>query len=118
MIRKLFKFDPIGSSSCHKAFWRVINLVVVSSTMAVAGLAFFTYGFTMVGTCVEIGLPQILIIVFFFPISSKSLNFLVTNSSKYMRFHQGLQLHGHMHFYSKEVGVYYFSDCKYERGNF
>lgn len=75
IIRKLCKFDHVGSSSCHKAFWMVINLIVVASTMAIVGLTFFTYGFTMVGTCVEIGLLQILIIVFFFPISLKSLNF-------------------------------------------
>ncbi|GLJ21639.1 hypothetical protein SUGI_0402940 [Cryptomeria japonica] len=93
MIRKLCKFDPVGSSSFHKAFWRVINLVTVASTMAVVGLTFFTYGFTVVGTCVEIDMPQILIIVFFFSLYLRRVSILVIESSKYMWFHQGLQSH-------------------------
>ena len=45
--------------------YRLINPVVVTPTVAAVGLAFFSYGFPVVGSCVEIGIPQILVVVFF-----------------------------------------------------
>lgn len=44
---------------------RLINPVVVAPTVAAVGLSFFPYGFPLVGTCIEIGVPQIVVIVFF-----------------------------------------------------
>ena len=44
---------------------RAINPVVVAPTVTAVGLAFFAYGFPVVGTCVEIGIPQFLVVVFF-----------------------------------------------------
>ncbi|MCO5555268.1 hypothetical protein L7F22_008813 [Adiantum nelumboides] len=55
----------LGYSGLMKIFVRLINPVVVAPTVAAVGLSFFTYGFPVVGTCVEIGIPQIVIIVFF-----------------------------------------------------
>ncbi|MCO5550931.1 hypothetical protein L7F22_004425 [Adiantum nelumboides] len=55
----------LGYSGLMKIFVRLINPVVVAPTVAAVGLSFFTYGFPVVGTCVEIGVPQIVIIVFF-----------------------------------------------------
>jgi nucleobase transporter 1/2 len=52
--------------------YRSINPVVVAPTVAAVGLAFFAYGFPVVGTCVEIGIPQVLIIVFFALVSDLS----------------------------------------------
>jgi hypothetical protein len=55
--------------------------VVVAPTVAAVGLAFFAYGFPMVGTCVEIGIPQVLVIVFFALVSafSATLLYIVCN---------------------------------------
>ena len=44
---------------------RVIHPVVVAPTVAAVGLAFFAYGFPVVGRCVEIGIPQLLLLVLF-----------------------------------------------------
>lgn len=55
----------LGYSGLMSILLRLINPVVVMPTIAAVGLAFFTYGFPLVGACVEIGIPQILIVVFF-----------------------------------------------------
>lgn len=39
--------------------------MVVAPTVAAVGLSFFAYGFPVVGTCVGIGIPQILLLVIF-----------------------------------------------------
>ena len=39
--------------------------MVVTATVAAVGLAFFTYGFPVIGSCLEIGLPQILVVLMF-----------------------------------------------------
>lgn len=47
-------------------FWsRLINPVVVAPTVAAVGLSFYSYGFPQVGTCLEIGAVQILLVVIF-----------------------------------------------------
>jgi hypothetical protein len=43
----------------------LINPVVVSPTIAAVGLSFFSYGFPLVGTCIEIGAVQILVVIVF-----------------------------------------------------
>ncbi|THG12707.1 hypothetical protein TEA_026834 [Camellia sinensis var. sinensis] len=43
----------------------LINPVVVAPTVAAVGLAFFSYGFPQAGSCVEISLPQILLVLIF-----------------------------------------------------
>lgn len=43
----------------------MINPVVVSPTIAAVGLSFFSYGFPLVGTCIEIGAVQILVVIVF-----------------------------------------------------
>lgn len=55
----------LGYSGLMSVFLRLINPVVVTPTVAAVGLAFFTYGFPVVGSCVEIGIPQILVVIFF-----------------------------------------------------
>nr|CAD1817846.1 unnamed protein product [Ananas comosus var. bracteatus] len=44
---------------------KLINPVVVSPTIAAIGLSFFSYGFTKVGACLEIGLLQIFLVIVF-----------------------------------------------------
>ncbi|KAJ7533788.1 hypothetical protein O6H91_13G065000 [Diphasiastrum complanatum] len=55
----------VGYSGLMSILIRLINPVVVAPTVAAIGLAFFSYGFPVVGSCVEIGIPQILILLFF-----------------------------------------------------
>ncbi|CAM6073178.1 unnamed protein product [Sphagnum tenellum] len=64
IISSLFQ-ALLGYSGLFSILLRSINPVVVAPTVAAVGLAFFAYGFPVVGTCVEIGIPQVLIIVFF-----------------------------------------------------
>ena len=47
---------------------------MVTPTVAAVGLAFFSYGFPVVGSCVEIGIPQILVVVFFALVRSMVLH--------------------------------------------
>lgn len=44
---------------------RLINPVVVAPTVAAVGLAFFSYGFPQAGSCVEISIPQIVLLLVF-----------------------------------------------------
>ncbi|KAG6541030.1 hypothetical protein Mapa_017603 [Marchantia paleacea] len=64
IISSLFQI-VVGYSGLMALLLRAINPVVVAPTVAAVGLAFFTYGFPYVGTCVEIGIPQILVVLIF-----------------------------------------------------
>lgn len=55
----------MGYSGLMSILLRLINPVVVSPTVAAVGLSFFSYGFPQVGTCLEIGVVQILLVVLF-----------------------------------------------------
>ncbi|XP_059307397.1 nucleobase-ascorbate transporter 11 [Lycium ferocissimum] len=55
----------LGYSGLMSLLLRLINPVVVAPTVAAVGLAFFSYGFPQAGGCVEISLPQILLILIF-----------------------------------------------------
>ncbi|WOL03469.1 hypothetical protein Cni_G12189 [Canna indica] len=55
----------IGYTGVMSLLLRLINPVVLSPTIAAVGLSFFSYGFTQVGNCVEIGMVQILLVVIF-----------------------------------------------------
>jgi nucleobase transporter 1/2 len=52
-------------SVCLYSFFRLINPVVVAPTLAAVGLSFYSYGFPRVGTCLEIGVVQILLVIMF-----------------------------------------------------
>ena len=45
--------------------YMLINPVVVAPTIAAVGLSFYSYGFPLVGKCIEIGVVQILLVVIF-----------------------------------------------------
>lgn len=60
----------MGFSGLMSLFLRLINPVVVAPTIGVVGLAFFSYGFPEAGTCVEISLPQILLVLIFSLVSN------------------------------------------------
>ncbi|KAJ9177981.1 hypothetical protein P3X46_009903 [Hevea brasiliensis] len=55
----------LGYSGLMSVVSRLINPVVVAPTIAAVGLSFYSYGFPMVGTCLEIGVVQILLVIIF-----------------------------------------------------
>ncbi|GAA0174011.1 transporter [Lithospermum erythrorhizon] len=55
----------LGFTGLMSLILRLINPVVVAPTVAAVGLAFFAYGFPQAGSCVEISLPQIVLILIF-----------------------------------------------------
>ncbi|XP_065873461.1 nucleobase-ascorbate transporter 11 [Euphorbia lathyris] len=55
----------LGFSGLMCLILRLINPVVVAPTIAAVGLAFFSYGFPQAGSCVEISIPSILLVLIF-----------------------------------------------------
>ncbi|GAB4848799.1 Nucleobase-ascorbate transporter 11 [Ancistrocladus abbreviatus] len=55
----------LGFSGLMSLLLRWINPIVVASTVVAVGLAFFSYGFPQAGSCVEISVPQILLVLIF-----------------------------------------------------
>ncbi|KAG9440691.1 hypothetical protein H6P81_020856 [Aristolochia fimbriata] len=55
----------LGYSGTASLLLRFINPVVVAPTVAAVGLAFFSYGFPLAGSCVEVSLPLIFLILLF-----------------------------------------------------
>lgn len=55
----------LGYSGLMSILLRLINPVVVSPTIAAVGLSFYSYGFPLVGKCLEIGIMQILLVIVF-----------------------------------------------------
>lgn len=57
--------SPITQLGFISYLYRLINPVVVAPTIAAVGLSFYSYGFPLVGTCLEIGVAQILLVIIF-----------------------------------------------------
>ncbi|XP_050126674.1 nucleobase-ascorbate transporter 11 isoform X1 [Malus sylvestris] len=55
----------LGFSGLMSFLLRLINPIVVAPTVAAVGLAFFSYGFPQAGSCVEISVPLILLVLTF-----------------------------------------------------
>lgn len=55
----------LGFSGLMSLVLRFINPIVVAPTISAVGLAFFSYGFPQAGSCVEISVPQILLLLIF-----------------------------------------------------
>ncbi|XP_043714361.1 nucleobase-ascorbate transporter 11-like [Telopea speciosissima] len=55
----------LGYTGLMSLLLRLINPIVVAPTIAAVGLAFFSYGFPQAGSCVEISIPQILLVIIF-----------------------------------------------------
>ncbi|XP_062189196.1 nucleobase-ascorbate transporter 11-like [Phragmites australis] len=53
----------LGYTGLMALFLRLINPVVVAPTIAAVGLAFFSYGFPQAGSCVEISMPLIVLVL-------------------------------------------------------
>lgn len=109
IVGSVFQFI-LGYSGLMSLFLRVINPVVVASTVAAVGLAFFTYGFSVVGTCVEIGLPQILIIVIF-SLYLRRVSIFGNRVFQVYAVPLGLAITWAYAFLLTEAGVYNFKGC-------
>ncbi|CAN6438682.1 unnamed protein product [Victoria cruziana] len=55
----------LGYSGLMSILLRLISPVVVTATVTAIGLSFYSYGFTEVGSCLEVGLPQIFLVIIF-----------------------------------------------------
>uniref|UniRef100_N1QWY4 Nucleobase-ascorbate transporter 12 n=1 Tax=Aegilops tauschii TaxID=37682 RepID=N1QWY4_AEGTA len=55
----------LGYTGLMSLFLRLINPIVVSPTVAAVGLSFFSYGFTKLGSCIEMGLLQLMMVIIF-----------------------------------------------------
>ncbi|KAL5830914.1 hypothetical protein ACOSQ4_016268 [Xanthoceras sorbifolium] len=55
----------LGYSGLMSLLLRFINPVVVAPTIAAVGLSFYSYGFPLVGSCLEIGVLQIVLVISF-----------------------------------------------------
>ncbi|KAG7020789.1 Nucleobase-ascorbate transporter 12, partial [Cucurbita argyrosperma subsp. argyrosperma] len=55
----------LGYSGLMSLLLRLIHPVVVAPTIAAVGLSFYSYGFPVVGACLEIGVVQILLAIIF-----------------------------------------------------
>ncbi|CAA7387660.1 unnamed protein product [Spirodela intermedia] len=55
----------LGYSGLMSLLLRCINPVVVAPTVAAVGLGYFSYGFPQAGNCVEISIPQVLLVLIF-----------------------------------------------------
>ncbi|KAK7346061.1 hypothetical protein VNO80_20574 [Phaseolus coccineus] len=55
----------LGLSGLMSLLLRIINPIVVAPTVAAVGLAFFSYGFPQAGSCMEISIPQIALVLIF-----------------------------------------------------
>ncbi|XP_062100457.1 nucleobase-ascorbate transporter 11 isoform X2 [Humulus lupulus] len=55
----------LGFTGLMSLLLRLINPIVVAPTVAAVGLAFFSYGFPQAGSCVEISVPLILLVLIF-----------------------------------------------------
>ncbi|KAG6600689.1 Nucleobase-ascorbate transporter 11, partial [Cucurbita argyrosperma subsp. sororia] len=64
IISSIFQ-SILGFSGLMTLFLRLINPIVVAPTVAAVGLAFFSYGFPQAGNCVEISVPQIVLLLIF-----------------------------------------------------
>lgn len=82
--------------------------MVVSPTIAAVGLSFYSYGFPIVGTCLEIGAVQILVVIVFSLVSvlnSRSycvwldhynlLTFLIYPFSCFLQYLRKISVFGH-----------------------
>uniref|UniRef100_A0A6N2LDK4 Nucleobase-ascorbate transporter 11 n=1 Tax=Salix viminalis TaxID=40686 RepID=A0A6N2LDK4_SALVM len=64
IVGSLFQ-SILGFTGFMSLLLRLINPVVVAPTVAAVGLAFFSYGFPQAGSCVEISIPLILLVLIF-----------------------------------------------------
>lgn len=100
----------LGYSGLMSLFLRLINPVVVSPTIAAVGLSFYSYGFPRVGTCLEIGAVQILLVVIF-SLYLRKVSVLGHRIFLIYAVPLGLAITWAMAFLLTEAGVYSYKGC-------
>lgn len=100
----------LGYSGLMSLLLRFINPVVVSPTIAAVGLSFYSYGFPRVGTCLEIGAVQILLVVIF-SLYLRKVSVLGHRIFLIYAVPVGLAITWAMAFLLTEAGVYSYKGC-------
>ncbi|KAF3332086.1 nucleobase-ascorbate transporter 12-like protein [Carex littledalei] len=100
----------IGYTGVMALFLKLINPIVVSSTIAAVGLSFFSYGFTQVGACLEIGILQILL-VFIFSLYLRKIKLFGYRVFLIYAVPLGLGITWAIAFLLTETGVYSYKGC-------
>ncbi|XP_002967685.2 nucleobase-ascorbate transporter 12 [Selaginella moellendorffii] len=115
IISSLFQIIA-GYSGLMSFLLRVINPVIVSPTVAAVGLAFFTYGFTTVGSCVEIGIPQIIVVIIF-ALHLRKISIFGHRIFQIYAVPLGLATTWAYAFLLTETGAYNYKGCKMDMAN-
>ncbi|KAG4968566.1 hypothetical protein JHK87_034217 [Glycine soja] len=100
----------IGYSGLMSLLVRLINPVVVSPTIAAVGLSFYSYGFPLVGTCLEIGAVQILVVIVF-SLYLRKISVLGHRIFLIYAVPLGLAITWAVAFLLTEAGVYNYKGC-------
>lgn len=100
----------LGYSGLMSLILRSINPVVVSPTIAAVGLSFFSFGFPRVGTCIEIGVVQILLVIVF-SLYLRKISVLGHRVFLIYTVPLGLVITWAIAFLLTEAGVYSYTGC-------
>ncbi|KAJ6410044.1 hypothetical protein OIU84_009526 [Salix udensis] len=100
----------LGYSGLMSVLLRLINPVVVAPTIAAVGLSFYSYGFPRVGTCLEIGAVQILLVIMF-SLYLRKISVFGHRVFLIYAVPLGLAITWAAAFLLTEAGVYSYKDC-------
>ncbi|XP_022854307.1 nucleobase-ascorbate transporter 12-like [Olea europaea var. sylvestris] len=100
----------LGYSGLMALLLRLINPVIVAPTIAAVGLSFYSYGFPRVGTCIEIGVVQILLVVLF-SLYLRKISVLGHRVFLIYAVPLGLAITWAAAFLLTEAGAYSYKDC-------
>ncbi|RZB74962.1 nucleobase-ascorbate transporter 12-like [Glycine soja] len=100
----------LGYTGLMSLLVRLINPVVISPTIAAVGLSFYSYGFPLVGTCIEIGAVQILVVIVF-SLYLRKISVLGHRIFLIYAVPLGLAITWAFSFMLTEAGVYSYKGC-------
>ncbi|KAJ7947941.1 Nucleobase-ascorbate transporter [Quillaja saponaria] len=100
----------LGYSGLMSVLLRFINPVVVAPTIAAVGLSFYSYGFPLVGTCLEIGAVQMLLVIIF-SLYLRKISVLGHRIFLIYAVPLGLAIMWSVAFFLTQVGVYSYEGC-------
>ncbi|EPS60130.1 nucleobase ascorbate transporter, partial [Genlisea aurea] len=100
----------LGYTGLMRILLRLINPVVVAPTIAAVGLSFYSYGFPRVGSCIEIGVVQILLVITF-SLYLRKISILGHRVFLIYAVPLGLLITWALAFFLTEAGVYSYKGC-------
>ncbi|XP_048233967.1 nucleobase-ascorbate transporter 12 [Ricinus communis] len=100
----------MGYSGLMSLLLRLINPVVVAPTIAAVGLSFYSYGFPIVGNCLEIGVVQMLLVIIF-SLYLRKISVLGHRVFLIYAVPLGLAITWAAAFLLTEAGAYNYKDC-------